>query len=87
MLKELNPELFIWELWEPGFWDSLDLTYTESMDIDNLVEAIKKYGVGYCNSTRLQVRPKDENYLAVMCEKDGRKFWFHVFKDDLLEIL
>lgn len=87
MLKELNPELFIWELWEPGFWDSLDLTYAESMDIDNLIKAIKKYGVGYCNSTRLQVRPKDENYLAVMCEKDGRKFWFHVFKDDLLEIL
>ena len=86
-LPQLSAERFTYESWEPGFWDMLGLGYAESMEEDNLIRAIKEYGIGYCNSSRLAVRPKDDMYVAVMCERDGIKFWFHVFKDDIRELL
>ncbi len=86
-LPKLNPELFTYENWESGFWDMLGLGYAESMEEDNLIRAIKEYGIGYCNSDRLKCRPKDNKYVAVMCEREGEKFWFHVFREDIEDIL
>ena len=83
-LPKLDSTLFSWELWEVNCWDALDLSFNESMDLDKLLNAIHKYGIGYCDSEDLAVRPRP-GYYAVMCEKDGEKFWFHVFKADFEE--
>lgn len=87
ILPQLSAELFTYENWECGFWDMLGLGYAESMEEEKLIRAIKEYGIGYCNSSRLQCRPRDDKYVAVMCECNGEKFWFHVFKEDVENIL
>ncbi|MDT3387707.1 MAG: hypothetical protein LIR46_08115 [Bacteroidota bacterium] len=86
-LPKLNAELFTYENWEAGYWDMLGLGYIESINEENIIRAIKEYGIGYCDSSRLKCRPRDNKYVAVMCERDGEKFWFHVFKDDIENIL
>ena len=86
-LPQISAERFTYETWDADFWNSLGLRYAESMEEDNLIRAIKEYGIGYCSPNRLKMRPKDDKYVAVMCERDGEKFWFHVFKDDISEIL
>ena len=86
-LPKLNPELFAYENWESGFWDMLGLGYAESMEKENLIRAIKEYGIGYCDSSRLRCRPRDNMQVAVMCEREGEKFWFHVFREDIEDIL
>ena len=38
---------------------------------------IVEYAVGYCSGASITVRPRNGTY-AVMFEKDGERFWFHV---------
>lgn len=64
-LEELSPELFIWELYDSG-GPLLDRNEVAQM------------AIGYCDASRLQVRPRS-NLMALMCEDpEGNKFWFHV---------
>ncbi len=86
-LPLFSAECFTYETWEVGYWDMLGLGYAESMEAENLFRAIKEYGIGYCNSSRLSVRPREDVYVAVMCERDGIKFWFHILRDDVSELL
>lgn len=82
--EELNPELFTYDNYDWAWWDAFDLG-----PMDNHKKAIKKHCVGYCDGSRLSVRPKSGMY-AIMCEVDGRRFWFHIedfvferiFRDD-----
>lgn len=65
-LEEISPELFLWELYDANGIQSLseDLRIAKS--------------VGYCDASRLQVRPR-AGMVALMIEfKDGTKHWFHV---------
>ena len=83
-LEELNSECFQWENYESCFGDALDLSYVlfsripESKD-NELHAALRKYAVGWCDAQRLQFRPR-YGYVAIMCEKDGYRFWFHVMQ-------
>lgn len=79
-LEHLSAELFTFELYESGFWSALNLSYEDSLDVHNLIRAIKEHGIGYCDATRLTVRPRDNQY-AIMCEVDGDKLWFHMNKE------
>ena len=64
-LEELSPELFIYELYDSS-GPLLDHNEIEQM------------AIGYCDASRLQVRPRS-NLMALMCEdQTGEKFWFHV---------
>ncbi len=64
-LEELSPELFIYELYDSS---GPLLDHNE----------VARMAVGYCDASRLQVRPR-KNLLALMCEDpDGNRFWFHV---------
>jgi len=65
-LEEIDPELFIYEL-----YDSYGLMSLEGWEL-------AKYSIGYCDAGRLYVRPKS-GYFALMCElPDGNRLWFHV---------
>lgn len=66
MLEELSPELFIWELYDA---EALGM-----LDPDSLAEA----AYGWCDASRLPVRPR-RDLLALMLEyPDGERCWFHI---------
>lgn len=79
-LEELNPELFTWETYEYDFGHRLDRywnAYPEIFQFEEFIAKLKKNIIGWCDPSRLSVRPKNEG-IAVMCEDDDGKFWFHV---------
>lgn len=53
---------------------------------DMLIKALDKYAIGYCNSTRMNIRPR-EGWYAVMCERYGERFWFHISEKTLFALL
>ena len=66
MLKELNPELFSWELYNvAGMW--------------HLDDAIRDAAsLGYCDASRLTVRPRAGEFALMVEWNNGERFWFHV---------
>lgn len=65
-LEEINPELFLYEL-----YDSSGLASLEGWEL-------AEYSIGYCDAGRLYVRPRSGLY-ALMCElPNGDRLWFHV---------
>lgn len=65
-IEEINPELFLYEL-----YDSSGLMSLEGWEL-------AEYSIGYCDAGRLYVRPRSGLY-ALMCElPNGEKLWFHV---------
>ena len=84
-LEEMNPELFTYENYEREFGDALDLSYSvfsrtpEGCDME-LILALRKYAIGWCKADRLTVRPREKLFVAIMCEKDGERFWFHIME-------
>lgn len=78
-LPELNPECFIYDNWEANWWNLLDIDYGDAVDIKVIMRSVKQYAIGYCESNRTRIRPRDDSY-AVMFEKDKERFWFHIQK-------
>lgn len=78
-LEKLNPACFIYENWESNWWNLLDIEYADTVNIKIVMNAVEKYAIGYCESDKVELRPKEDSY-AVMFEKDGERFWFHVQK-------
>ena len=79
-IPEIDPELFTYELYEMAFGDRLGLyhrMYPEVFEFGNFIRVLKPRVVGWCDPSRLAVRPKAEG-VALMCEdEDGERFWFH----------
>ena len=65
-LEELSPEVFLWELYNPnGLWELND------------AQCMRDSSFGWCDASRLRVRPKSGE-IALMIEfYDGTKFWCH----------
>lgn len=78
-LEKLNSECFTYENYESNWYDLLDMDYMMAMDVINVMRKVNEYAVGYCDAVNLAVRPKENSY-AVMFEKDGLRFWFHIEK-------
>lgn len=73
-LEELDPELFILELYNPN--GMLELS-------DALCLATS---IGYCDASRLFVRPKYDS-IALMIEwENGTKYWCHANREILESI-
>lgn len=65
-IEEINPELFLWELYDASMLQSL-----EGWEL-------ARYAIGYCDAGRLYVRPKSGE-LALICElPNGEKVWSHI---------
>lgn len=73
-LKELNPELFLWELYNMAGCYQLDTAL-------HIAESL-----GYCDASRLAVRPRTGEYALMIEYKNGEKCWFHV-PPKLLELI
>lgn len=89
MISELDPELFTWDLHEIDFGDRLGLYhnhYPDTFENDNYLRAVKKMAIGWCDPSRLSVRPRKEG-IALMCEdENGERFWFHAFEKTAREL-
>lgn len=79
-IPEIDPELFTYELYEMNFGDRLGLyhrMYPEVFEFENFIKVLMPRVVGWCDPSRLAVRPKAEG-VALMCEdENGERFWFH----------
>lgn len=79
-IPEIDPELFTYELYEMNFGDRLGLyhhMYPEVFEFENFIKILAPRVVGWCDPSRLYVRPKTEG-VALMCEDEGgERFWFH----------
>ena len=86
-LEELNSAIFVYETHATDFGARLDLSYNcfsrvPEMQDTELLNAIRKYAVGYCRGERLCYKPQ-AGIAGIMCEKDGEKFWFHIMEETL----
>ena len=82
-IPEIDPELFTYELYEVNFGDRLGLyhsVYPDIFEFENFIKALRPRIIGWCDPSRLAVRPKTEG-IALMCEdENGEKFWFHALE-------
>lgn len=54
---------------------------------DMLIRHLNKYAIGWCDGSRLTVRPRPET-CGIMCETtDGVRFWFHIQRKTLDRLL
>lgn len=65
VLEEISPELFLLELYNPYGLNELDAAMYVAERI------------GYCDASRLMVRPKPGEVALMMEWEDGTKFWCH----------
>ena len=73
-IKEFNPEVFTFELYNSaGAWLLDDALYAAD-------------SFGYCDASRLAVRPRAGEFALMVEWSNGERFWFHVSKR-LLELV
>ena len=66
MIEEISPEKFSWELYNSfGIWQ-LDAALWSAV------------WFGYCDASRLLVRPKTGEYALMVEWMNGTKYWFHI---------
>lgn len=66
MLKELDPELFIFEHYNPN----------GPLELDDALHVASSFG--YCDASRLAVRPRSGEFALMIEFPNGAKGWFHV---------
>lgn len=76
-IDEINPERFTWDCYEVDYGGRLGLDYRQSVDMKTMEREIKKRAIGYCDGSRLYVRPKSDMYGLMLEDDEGEKFWFH----------
>lgn len=82
LLEQLNSECFRYDNWEANWWGALDLDYSKACDDKEIMRVVRKYAVGYCDSSKVRMRPRDNSY-AVMFSRNGEEFWCHILKETL----
>lgn len=71
MIEEISPELFLYELYDSsGIWTLDDAIYVGA-------------SFGYCDASRLQVRPKSGEFALMVEWPNGNKCWFHINEEML----
>ena len=86
-MEKLNPELFTWDNYEYDYGARLGLDFRESTEMRIMEREIKKRGIGYCDGSRLSVRPKNDMYGLMLEDDEHEKFWFHFPKSCLDNIM
>jgi hypothetical protein len=77
MLEKLDASVFDWSYWRSGdVWNDFHIPCRSNALIDNK-DTLRKYAIGWCYGENLICRPKEHN-IAVMFQKDGKEFWFHL---------
>lgn len=88
-LPELSPDEFTWERYESNYGSRLNLDFRSSINNVVMAREIRDRCLGYCDGSKLRIRPKSD-MVAIMLEDDEfEKFWFHypkfAFEKDVLD--
>ena len=67
-VEEIDPELFLLELYNPNLLWELDVALYCAVEF------------GYCDASRLFVRPKPGEYALMITWGNGSKNWSHIDK-------
>jgi hypothetical protein len=85
-MERLDSSEFTWELWRAGSIHDLGIPCRKAWILSPYGRSILlKFIVGWCESERLAFRPKVDE-VAVMIEKDGERFWFHLRDREFKEL-
>lgn len=83
-IPKISAERFNIRNWECSVWSRFDLIFSQSLDQQIMARKIADAAIGWCESNRLSVRPRDgEWWVAILCEDDDGVFWFHERRDVL----
>lgn len=86
IIPKLDSSLFTWLNWKAGSIHDLDLKCRYSDITSTRGKLILKlYGVGWCYGENLPCRPK-QNEIALMCFKGEVEFWFHLRRQEFIEV-
>lgn len=87
IIPKIDSTLFDWLTWRNGSIHDLDIIACRYTLITSWhgKQQLRRYAVGWCYGENLMCRPKQgEN--AVMFEKDGLRFWFHLRRKEFEEV-
>ena len=87
IIPKLNSTLFDWSTWRSGSIHDLDIQRCRYALITSShgKSQLHKYTIGWCYGENLMCRPK-HNEIAIMIEKDDRRFWFHLRSIEFVEV-
>ena len=86
IIPKLDSSLFTWLNWRAGSIHDLGIRCRYAHITSNKGKLIlKKYVIGWCYGHNLMCRPKS-NEIALMCFKDENDFWFHLRKQEVIEV-
>ena len=83
----INPELFTWCNYESDFGHRMGLDFADTLDGRKMKREIVRRLVGYCDGSRLSVRPRTDSYAIMLEDDEGERFWFHYPKNYCDEII
>lgn len=78
-LQRFNAESFTYYNYNSNWWSYFDITYGDSLTPEKWIDKVRDSAVGFCDSSRLTVRPKEG--VALMVQPEDEPFWFHVTQD------
>lgn len=74
---KISAEGFLYEYYDSGWRLRLDFpNFDLNESGDAIASAVARKFVGWCEGSRLRVRPRYDE-IAIMCEDKDGKFWFH----------
>ena len=83
-LPQVDSSLFDFYTWEAGSLLVLGLQTRTNCILLNR-KKVQEHAIGWANGISLPCRPK-ENCRGVMFEKDGERFWTHLFEDEFIAL-
>ena len=82
VIPQLDSSVFTWERWRAGSIHDLGVPCRKEWILSPYgIGILRDLIVGYCDGERLGCRPKIGE-VAVMVEKNGETFWFHLRKEE-----
>ena len=85
-LPRMTSTVFTWEYWCNGKIGDLGINCrTPEICSKHGRTVLRDLAIGWCFAESVDCRPKD-NHVAIMVERDGIKFWFHITASEFLEV-
>ena len=77
-IPEVSAERFNIRNWECNVWDRFDVLFSQTLNKEIMARKVADAAIGWCESNRLSVRPRKEEYwVAILCEDEEGVFWYH----------
>jgi hypothetical protein len=78
MIKKIDPTKFTYRKYNAGGWVDLGYNFADRCNINIFRENIKKYAIGYCDSSNLTIRSKIGKAVMFNMQDGEENFWLHL---------